>query len=190
MWELLQLICFGVKVMESLAQIGFGLQAVLTFIFLVIYSGVAPRGNECGGSLVVPCHLDVSPLLHTLASFSGGGLAKAILCRALSRAGRWLIVNVMVYFIDLWIGHMSCSNYPLAKQQHYLTWLSLIWSHYRDGVASRIVQIFTVVGMEGSWNVTRICFHCGLSTFGRSKHFLFGSNFWYSLTMILLSHVA
>ena len=88
MWELLQLICFGVKVMESLAQIGFGLQAVLTFIFLVIYSGVAPRGNECGGSLVVPCHLDVSPLLHMLASFSGGGLAEAVLCRALSRAGR------------------------------------------------------------------------------------------------------
>lgn len=76
MWELLQLICFGVKVMESLAQIGFGLQAVLTFIFLVIYSGVAPRGNECGGSLVVPCHLDVSPLLYVLASFSGGGLQK------------------------------------------------------------------------------------------------------------------
>lgn len=42
MWELLQLICFGVKVMESLAQIGFRLQTVLTCIFLVVYSGVAP----------------------------------------------------------------------------------------------------------------------------------------------------
>lgn len=118
MWELLQLICFGVNVTESLAQIGFGLQAVLTCIFLVVYSGLAPRENECGGSLVVPCHLDFSPLLlHMLASFSGGGLAEAILCRALSRAGRWLIVNIMVSFVDLWIGHMSCSNYPLAKQQ-------------------------------------------------------------------------
>lgn len=89
MWELLQLICFGVNVKESLAQIGFGLQAVLTYIFLVVYSGVAPRGNECGGSLVVPCHLDFSLLLlHVLASFLGSGLAEAILCRALSRAGR------------------------------------------------------------------------------------------------------
>lgn len=142
-WDLLQLIALGWE--QWRIYLKSALDCKLDWlVFLVVSSRIVSRVNDRGGCLPILCHSLKPPLLYRLASFlDGGGGGAASFCETIVQGHRgisslfqpslknhknFLTVPSKCYSVlhCLLNRHTPFSNYSLAKQQVYLTWLSII----------------------------------------------------------------